>query len=142
MRSPATPLSPTGPDRRRLGGLVAVAVVAALAIGGCGDDEGAATAESRGESTAAEPLGEELGGSVAQLAQCSDWVKGTEPEKLATIADIRSQVNRQDSAVEAPPLSDEEALELFDNACAEDFATGFRLYVLYARAAGFASLTR
>ena len=44
--------------------------------------------------------------------------------------------------MEAPPLTDDEAMQLFDNACSESFASGFRLYVLYARAVGFVSLTR
>ena len=79
---------------------------------------------------------------MAPLAQCSDWNKGTEAEKLATIEDIRGQVNRESGTVQAPPLSDDEAMQVFDNACANDFAESFRLYVLYARAAGFAPLTR
>lgn len=139
MRSPARPRLPIAASSRSR--LVVLAAAAALAVGGCGDG-GDGGSGSDGDQEDAEPVGEVLGGSVAQLAQCSDWVKGTEPEKLATIADIRSQVNRQDTSVEAPPLTDEEALELFDNACSETFAKGFRLYVLYARAAGFAPLTR
>ena len=105
-------------------------------IAGCGSgDDESAPAE-------AEPLGEETAGSVAQLAQCRDWVRGDEAEKLATIADIRSQVNLQDSGFDAPPLSDAEAMELFDNACEESYAQGFRLYILYARGASAAPLAR
>ncbi len=90
----------------------------------------------------AEALGEETAGSVAQLAQCRDWVRGDEEEKLATIADIRSQVNLQDSGFDAPPLSDAEAMELFDSACEAPYAQGFRLYILYARGASAAPLVR
>jgi hypothetical protein len=118
--------------RRTLAGAVAALAVGLLACGGSDDESG----------TEAEPLGREAAGSVAPLAQCRDWNRGTEEEQLATIAEIRNQVNLESSAVEAPPLSDEEATEVFDNACAEGFARGFRLYVLYARAAGFAPLTR
>jgi hypothetical protein len=108
-------------------------MIAGLALAaGCGDDS----------SPAAEPLGENLAGSVAQLAQCRDWNRGTEAEQLATIADIRAQVNTEDPGIEAPPLSDDEAMRVFDNACSHRFAAGFRLYVLYARAAAFAPLTR
>jgi hypothetical protein len=113
-----------------------VALVVALAIGGCGEDS------DEGADSAAEPLGREAAGSVAPLAQCRDWNRGSEEEKLATIEEIRSQLNLEDSGVEAPALSDEEAMEVFDNACSETFADGFRLYVLYARAAGFAPLNR
>ena len=127
MRSQRRARSSTGTVRRPA--IVAAAV--ALALAGCGDEE-----------QQAEPLGEELGGSVAQLAQCRDWVEGNEAEKLATIADIRGQVSRTDAGLESPPLSDDEAMEVFDNACSHEFAAGFRLYVLYSRAAGFAPLLR
>ena len=105
----------------------------------------ALTACSGGESGAerpAKPLGQELAGSVAHLAQCKDWVGGSRERKLATIDDIRRQVNRRDTGIQSPPLSDEEALGLFDRACSNRYARSFRLYVLYARAAGFAPLTR
>lgn len=121
-----------------------IAVAASLAVG-CGSDDGpAASAEADAAAAAAEaePLGEETAGSVAQLAQCRDWTRGNEAEKLATIADIRSQVNRPDSGFEAPPLSDPEAMELFDQACAASYAQGFRLYILYARGASAAPLLR
>jgi hypothetical protein len=113
------------------------AVVAALLFAGCGDDPG----RSGGEADA-EPVGQDLGGSVASLANCADWVEGSDDEKVATIESIRAQLNRGDAAVDAPPLSDEEALDVFDGACSESFASEFRLYVLYARAAGFAPLIR
>lgn len=109
-------------------------VLALLSLPGCGGAEG--------EPEAAKPLGTELAGSVAHLAQCKDWVGGSRERKLATIDDIRAQVNRRDTEIDAPALSDEEALGLFDRACSNSFARGFRLYVLYARAAGFAPLTR
>ena len=111
--------------------LALVAIAAAMALGACGDD-----------AKKAQPLGAKLGGSVAQLANCSDWAGGGRESKLATIADIRNQVNREDSGVDSPPLSDDEAMKLFDRECAKPYASSFRLYVIYARAAGWASLLR
>jgi hypothetical protein len=108
-----------------------------LAAAGCGDD--ADDGDAGGE---VKPLGQELAGSVAHLAQCEDWVGGSRERKLATIEDIRAQVNRRDTGIDAPALSDEEAMGLFDRACSNSYARSFRLYVLYARAAGFAPLTR
>jgi hypothetical protein len=76
-------------------------------------------------------------GSVAPLAQCRDWVAGDEAERLATIDDIRNQINTGDAGVENATLSDEQASDVFDGACRHDFAAGFRLYKLYFRAAAF-----
>ena len=100
-------------------------------LAACGGDS-----EDESEATA---LGEVRVGSVAQFAQCRDWDSGTREERLATIDDIREQINLQDSNVKTPELSDEAAYELFESTCREDFAGGFRLYKVYARAAGFAS---
>jgi hypothetical protein len=123
--------------------LGAAACAAALGLGACGgDDAQDAAAAERAAREKAVPLGELLAGSVAPLAQCKDWVGGDRLRKLATIDDIRNQVSRRDTGVRTPALSDEEALRLFDRACAPRFAKSFRLYVLYARAAGFQPLVR
>ncbi|WP_205695467.1 hypothetical protein [Conexibacter sp. SYSU D00693] len=133
---------------RRL--LAAATAGLALAVAGCGSDgeDGAADAAKRraaAEQEArdrAKPLGELLAGSVAPLAQCKDWVGGERIRKLATIDDIRNQVSRKDTNVRSVALTDDEALRLFDRACANSYARSFRLYVLYARAAGFVALER
>jgi hypothetical protein len=129
------PRSEAGPAKR----ILLIAGAAALLLVGCGSQEDQRAATSAGR---AEPLGEETAGSVAQLAQCRDWNRGGRGEKLATIEDIRSQVNREDSGFEAPPLSDAEAMRLLDTACAAPYAQGFRLYILYARGASAAPLLR
>ena len=108
------------------------AVCLATVVAGCGADA----------KTPAEPLGKKLGGSVAPLANCRDWAGGARERKLATIADVRNQVNRDDTGVESPPLSNTEAMQLFDRECARPYARSFRLYVIYARAAGWAPLLR
>lgn len=119
---------------------VAVAGIAAgalaLGIAGCGGgpepEAGAAGQDG--------PVGQPRGGSVAQLAQCRDWNGGTEAQRLATVEDIRSHVNLEDTGVEASELSDAEAIEVFDNGCDEPAADGYRLHVMYARAAAFKPL--
>lgn len=115
-------------------GLFATATAVVVLAAGCGADEQAAPA--------AEPLGKKLGGSVATLASCRDWRGGAVDRKLATIADIRSQLNRDDTGIESPPLSDREAMRLFNRECARPWAKSLRLYVMYARAAGWAPLLR
>lgn len=118
-------------ERRRLAALASVAV---LALAGCGaDDEAGEEAEPVG-------VGQVQVGSVAPLAQCRDWNAGTEEKRLATVDDIREQINLEDGPVRTPALTDEEAIEVFDNSCEPPQAATIRLYTLYARAAGFQSL--
>jgi hypothetical protein len=122
----------TGSDSRHAASAVAVAAsVVVLALGACGED-----------SDSEEPVGvgEVRIGSVAALAECRDWNAGNEEQQLATIDDIREQINLQDAPVEVPELSDERAYELFENACEPPYAKSFRLHKLYSRATGFSSL--
>jgi uncharacterized lipoprotein YajG len=109
--------------------VVLAALVATLALAACG---------SNSRSTDVKPVGEMLVGSVAPMAQCSDWNAGTRDQRLATIHDIRQQVNLRDGTVQTPQLSDHEAYRIFRQTCRRKFAAGFRLYKLYARAASFA----
>lgn len=116
-------------------GVAALAPVAATlvaaALAGCGDD-----AQADREVTG---VGQPIAGSVAPLAQCRDWEAGDEEEKLATIADIRAQLNQPGADGPTPDLTDREAYDLFERACANDYASGFRLYKIYARGAAFSS---
>lgn len=122
--------------RRTVLGLMGIAV--ALLVGGCGGSEGGGASASGVDVTG---VGQVRAGSVASLAQCSDWNAGSEEERLATIADIRNQVNQTGADGPTPDLSDAAATTLFDRACANDYALGFRLYKLYLRAASFGSLS-
>jgi hypothetical protein len=106
-----------------------VALTVALALASCGSDS---------RSADIKPVGEMLAGSVAPMATCSDWSAGTRDERLATIHDIRQQINLKDSAVQTPDLPDRAAYRIFRQTCRRSFAAGFRLYKLYARAASFA----
>lgn len=127
----------------------AVVGAAALlfALGGCGSDDGDAVAgKARSDEvvdiSGTEPVGQLLGGSVAQLVDCRDWKGADDEERLATIDDVRRQLAPQDSGIELPQLSDEEAEKVFDSSCRPEWAGGFRLYKLYAQAAGFVTLQR
>jgi hypothetical protein len=110
----------------------ALGLAALLALAACGSED-----EPRRE---AKPVGQELVGSVAQMATCSDWNGGTREQRVATIHDIRQQINLEDSAVHTPKMSDEMAYGVLDSLCGKNFAGSFRLYKLYARAASFAPL--
>jgi hypothetical protein len=110
---------------RASAGLIALALVA----GGCGGDEG--------ETEAA---GEPVGGSVAALAQCQDWIEASEAERQATIEDIRLASAPQTEENATTSLSDEDAYELFESSCEPSYARSLELYKLYARANAFAPL--
>jgi hypothetical protein len=128
-----SPSRSTPKARPALVGLAAT--IALLAVAGCGS-------QNEAQEDEADPVGQELGGSVAALAQCSDWAGATEAQKLATIEDIRSQVNREDAGVTASALTDEQALKVLDHGCAVPGSQSFRLYIMYARAAAFEPLRR
>ena len=145
MSSPAT--SASVPRART--GLLATTLVAfavALAVGGCGGGEPSEARQDRPDGpidiSGTDPVGQMIGGSMAPLAMCGDWNGASEAERLATIADIRTQLAAQDAGISAPELTDEEAGEMFDTACEPSWAAGFRLYKLYARAVGFVELKR
>jgi hypothetical protein len=122
---------------RRTGGRAALLVVvaAASALAGCGGTTPEEGAQIPG-------VGEVRTGSTAQLAQCSDWLEGTPAQRLATIGDIRAAVSQSGTVGPEPQLSDDEAYDVFEKACANDFAAGFRLYKVYLHGAAFAPLTR
>ena len=110
----------------------ALAVAAAAALSACGG-------EASGDE-AVGGVGQERVGSVAALAQCSDWNEGTEEERRATIPDIQAQLNQSGADGPTPGLPADEAYDLFERACANEYAAGFRLYKIYARGAAFSIL--
>jgi hypothetical protein len=114
---------------------ILLAAAAAIVLAGCGDSDTSTTDEP------ARGVGDVRVGSISYLAQCRDWVAGTEEQRLATIADIRAQINTGDPGVQNPELSDREAYDVFQGACRHDYAAGFRLYKLYFRASAYQPLT-
>lgn len=120
---------------RRLAAVIAVAAVAAAA-GGCGEED---PVETTGYGT--EGVGMVRAGSSAALAQCSDWLGATDEQKQQTVDDIYNQLNQAGADGPTPDIPDDaDAHEFFDQACANDYARGFRLYKIYARSAAFSNL--
>ena len=78
-----------------------------------------------------------------RLAECSDWRKGTVEERRGTVVQIREfaggQVGSSQGIQRGPVLNDGQAYRLLDGYCSKRYARGFRLYILYVRAAAFAA---
>jgi len=104
---------------------------AAAALIGCGDGDSSA-------EEAQEQPGVNLGVPI-ELADCTDWKQGSVDERLGTIRRLREFAGGPvgSPAGTGATLEDSEAYELFENYCDEEFARGFKLYKLYARAAAF-----
>jgi hypothetical protein len=78
-------------------------------------------------------------GAPINLADCTDWKNSSVEERLGTIRQIR-EFNGADvpgTSSAGPTLDDQDAYDLFDNYCDNDFARAFKLYKLYGRAAAF-----
>ena len=73
---------------------------------------------------------DDLGVDV-RLADCTDWNRGDRAARLGTIHEI------QTALPEGAGLHDAQAYSLFDNWCSQSYATAFKLYKLYTRAAAF-----
>jgi hypothetical protein len=114
----------------RLGALVGAAVLSASALAGCG------------ESTSSDGSDAGIGPALAapvNVADCTDWQQASVEERLGTIGQIREFVGGPvpGTGGRGVALEDEEAYDLFENYCENEFARGFKLYKLYSRAAAF-----
>jgi hypothetical protein len=110
--------------------LAAGAALAAISIGGCGADSSPKTTTPK-RSVAAQP---------ASTANCAYWRAVDDPDRYAVIRAVRSFAGSQvgsASGKRGRVLDDRVAYRVMDSYCARDFATGFKLYKLYTRAAAF-----
>jgi len=80
-------------------------------------------------------------GVPARLASCADWRRASPSQRRQTIREIRRFAGGQ---VEAPAgqghgavLTETQAYTLFQHYCRYAFASQFKLYKLYTRAAAF-----
>jgi hypothetical protein len=110
------------------------ALVLAAAVTGCGGGDPSAPVKQEG-------IGGNLVGPL-NLADCSDWEQASVEQRLGTIEQIHNFLGEHVSGTESSGkvLDDEEAYDLFDSYCENEFARGFKLYKLYARAAAFSGL--
>ncbi len=120
-------------SRRRTA--AALAAVALLAAAGCG-----------GGSDSGTPQGDVGGPTIGvpiTLADCADWQDATVDERLGTIEQIANFAGSPipgEGEVHRETLDADEAYDVMERYCEQEFARGFKLYKLYIRAVPFAGL--
>jgi hypothetical protein len=79
-------------------------------------------------------------------AECTDWRKGSVDQRRGTVTQIREfaggPVGSSQGIQKGRVLDDAQAYQLLDRYCSKRIARGFRLYLLYVRAAAFAGSQR
>jgi hypothetical protein len=119
---------------RRLTLFAVVAAVAIPALAGCG---------SSSQQPVDPGAGPHINTSI-ELANCHDWEQASTEERLGTLAQLKNFAggpvvgnNATTPAGRGAVLDDKKAYDLLDNYCKQSFAAGFKLYLLYQRAASF-----
>jgi hypothetical protein len=106
-------------------------------LAGCGGGGDSETSEERVEMLPQPTLPVAL-----RYAECSDWRKGSVEERQGTVVQIREFAARPGGSAQGIEprrvLGDSHAYQILDRACSRSYARGFRLYLLYTRAAAFA----
>ncbi|MEX2196657.1 MAG: hypothetical protein WD844_15360 [Thermoleophilaceae bacterium] len=119
----------------RRAGIVVVAVAAtgalSFALFGDGSDQAGAGDERYlpGNSRAG------AGGALSQVpeADCSQWRRGSPRQRSNVVEELGALFDRNGGA----RLPGDYATGVLDRACAEDFASAFKLWKVYERALGF-----
>ena len=109
----------------------AAAVLIALGLPGC---MGSGSDDGDGSPDAPMPSPTEV-----RLVDCEDWRAADEDRREVIVSALRTFAGGPSGspAGHGATLDDADAHRLFDSYCAQDFATGFKLYKLYTRAASF-----
>jgi len=109
--------------------VVTAAAMLGAALSGCGGG---------GVPTDQQNVGPAIQGPL-ELTDCTDWNAASLSERLGTVREIREFAGGPSGSpgLTGATLDDEDAYDLFENYCANEFARGFKLYKLYERAAAF-----
>jgi hypothetical protein len=107
-----------------------VALLAALVLGACGSSDS--------EGQVAVSGGPDLGVRIG-LADCTDWNNADVEQRLGTIRELKEFIGADvpGTTGRGPVLDDDDAYDLLDGYCQQEFARAFKLYKLYSRAAAF-----
>ena len=132
------------PHPRRRKAHAALALIACVGLlGGCGGGGGSGSSSSTGTDSKKDLPVELQAPAVAPVrsADCTDWKRGTVPERRSTVAQLRKfaggPVGSSAGIKTGPVLDDARAYRVLKSYCRNRFARGFKLYKLYERAAAF-----
>jgi hypothetical protein len=114
---------------RRRFALIALAC-AVLFAAGCGD-----SGDSSDPGSSA--LGSPEVQTTARETDCTDWNEASVEEQRVIVDAIAEFEGGAPTGTQGRTLPDDEAFGLFDRACEQDYASAFKLYKLYVRAAAF-----
>jgi hypothetical protein len=108
------------------------ALLAVIVVVGCGESD---DASDPGSSALGSP---ELQTS-AREADCSDWNAAGAEERQVIIESVAEYEGGEPTGTPGRSLPEEQAYDLFERACEPEYASAFKLYKVYVRAAAFQS---
>jgi hypothetical protein len=76
---------------------------------------------------------------TAREASCTDWEEASVEQRQTIIDGLEKTEGRPTTGAVGATLPDEEAYDLFERYCPNEFARAVKLYKLYVRAAAFQS---
>ena len=106
-----------------------IACIAALAVG-CGDSDDASDSGSSA-------LGSPEVQTTARETDCTDWNDATVEERQIIVESIAEFEGGAPTGTAGRALPDDQAYEVFQRFCEKDYASAFKLYKIYVRAAAF-----
>ena len=122
--------------------LAAAALVAALALGGCGGGSPRSDTSGGARRAAAPVSGNPTLGNP-RLVDCRDWRRGDQTARDGTIRELRAFAGGPvGGGYNGATMPDATAYRVMAGWCRQSYATYFKLYKLYTRAAAFAGQGR
>jgi hypothetical protein len=104
-----------------------------LVAAGCGDSD---DSSDPGSSALGSPEVQ----TSAREADCNDWNGASIEERQIIVKSIAEFEGGAPTGTAGRTLPDDEAYDLFQRLCEKDYASAFKLYKIYVRAAAFQSV--